>query len=71
MPNDNIVAASDIIRSIREPRRTALAAHLVVACSRLESWQRTLAAGKAVRDLPIHADAIIRWASKHQQGVRA
>ena len=65
MQNDNIVAASDIIRTIREPRQTALAAHLGVASCRLESWRRTLVAGKAVRDLPIHADAIIRWNARH------
>lgn len=65
MQNDTIVAASDIVRTIREPRRTALAAHLGVACSRLESWQRSLAAGKPIRDLPAHADTIIRWSARH------
>ena len=70
MPNDNLAVARETIRSIKEPRQTALAAHLGIASCRITSWKRTLPLHDP-RDLPIHADAIARWAEKHPQGGRA
>jgi len=66
MQNDAIAVARATILSIREPRQTALAAHLGVASCRIASWRRTLSLHDP-RDLPIHADRIAKWAESHPQ----